>query len=155
MTLFRGFDENFIRLLDLFFEEGNAEASTLLIEQGQLQNRFFIMVAGEAEVFHVVEDRKVPLDIITAGQFFGEMNLFDPGIATASVVSLTKVQTLEISNDKFRHLINYKPELAADFTFQLAQVIVRRFRGSREKLLNELVKPGPTSSEALTTTQGC
>ncbi|MFQ3670179.1 MAG: hypothetical protein SNJ84_01830, partial [Verrucomicrobiia bacterium] len=63
------------------------------------------------------------------------------GIATASVRTLTQVKTLEISNDKFRYFISSKPEVAADFTFQLAQTIVKRFRASKESLIDELTHP--------------
>ncbi len=142
MTLFRGFDEDFVRLLDLFFVSNTYPQDTLILEQGKFQNTFFLVVAGEVEVFHHLADKKdIHLGHLSAGQFFGEMNLFDPGIATASVRTLTQVKTLEISNDKFRYFISSKPDAAADFTFQLAQVIVKRFRTSKESLIEELTNP--------------
>ncbi len=141
MTLFRGFDASFIQLLDLFFQENNYKADTHLVEAGSLQNTFYLIFAGEVEVYHMVDGNRVVLSTLSAGQFFGEMNLFDPGLATASVVSLTPVRTLEISNDKFSYFIQHKPELAADFTFQLAETIVKRFRNTSETFLEELTKP--------------
>lgn len=141
MTLFRGFDEEFIRLLDLFFVSNSYPQDTLIIEQGKFQNTFYLVVAGEVEVFHRLNQRDIHLGHLSAGQFFGEMNLFDPGIATASVRTLTQVKTLEISNDKFRFFINAKPAAAADFTFQLAQTIVKRFRDSKDSLIEEISKP--------------
>lgn len=130
MTLFRGFDESFIKLLDLFFVEKNYEANVLLVEEGKLQTNWFMIFAGEVQVQQNVGEKPVILATLSAGQFFGEMNLFDPGVATASVISLTPVRTLQISNEKFRYFIKYKPALAADFMFQLAQVIVKRYRDS-------------------------
>lgn len=142
MSLFRGFDASFIQLLDLFFISREYEADTLLVEEGKLQNRFFMIFAGEVSVLrHAGEDKQIVLGLLAAGQFFGEMNLFDPGLATASVRSLTPVRTLEISNDKFRFFISEKPELAADFTFQLAETIVRRFRDTNERFLEQLTHP--------------
>ena len=98
-------------------------------------------MAGEVEVYHTVEKRRVTLDSLCAGQFLGEMNLFDPGLATANVVALTPVQTLEISNERFRYFISCHPALAADFTFQLGEVIVKRFRASSNALMDELCRP--------------
>ncbi|GAB4239798.1 MAG: hypothetical protein OHK005_01510 [Candidatus Methylacidiphilales bacterium] len=142
MTLFRGFDEDFVRLLDLFFVSNSYTEGAMILEQGKFQNTFYLVVAGEVEVFHHLEEGKdLHLGHLSAGQFFGEMNLFDPGIATASVRSLTQVKTLEISNDKFRYFIQSKPAAAADFTFQLAQVIVKRFRQSKDSLIEELTNP--------------
>jgi len=141
MSLFRGFDNSFVQLLDLFFLECYYEPGAQLVNQGELQNTFFLIVAGEVEVYHTVENAKVSLGILEGGQFFGEMNLFDPGLATASVVSLTPLRTLEISNDKFSYFIQQKPELAADFTFQLASTIVKRFRNTNQTLSEELTKP--------------
>ncbi|MGF1678881.1 MAG: Crp/Fnr family transcriptional regulator [Candidatus Methylacidiphilales bacterium] len=142
MSLFRGFNQSFIQLLDLFFIEENYEPDTLLIEEGRLQNRFFMLFAGEVAVSHLAPSgQDIVLGHLAAGQFFGEMNLFDPGLATASVRSLTPVRTLEISNEKFRYFIQEKPELAADFTFQLTETIVKRFRDTNDKLLEQLMNP--------------
>jgi CRP-like cAMP-binding protein len=141
MTLFRGFDASFIKLLDLFFQENNYAPDTHLVNSGSLQNTFYLIFAGEVEVYHMVDGNKAVLSTLSAGQFFGEMNLFDPGLATASIVTLTPVRTLEISNDKFSYFIQHKPELAADFTFQLAETIVKRFRNTNEALIEELSKP--------------
>ncbi|MDX6765588.1 MAG: cyclic nucleotide-binding domain-containing protein [Candidatus Methylacidiphilales bacterium] len=141
MSLFRGFNENFIQLLDLFFREANYKAGAVLVQEGQLQRHFYMLVAGEVAVNRQVNGADVQLDILPAGQYFGEMNLFDPGVATASVVALTPVRTLEISNDKFRSFMTHKPELAADFTFQLAETIVKRFRTSTDLLTEELSRP--------------
>jgi len=141
MTLFRGFDKDLIRLLDLFFVSQTYPAGTLVIEQGKLQNNFFLVVAGEMEVYDATPGKDIILGIVSAGQFVGEMNLFDPGIATASVRTLTPVQTLEISNDQFRYFMNAKPTQASDFLFQLAQTIVKRYRASKESWVEELITP--------------
>jgi len=142
MSLFRGFDSSFIQLLDLFFVEGTYEPGVFLVEENKLQSRFFMIFAGEVSVMHSAgTDREIILGELAAGQFFGEMNLFDPGLATASVKSLTPVRTLEISNEKFRFFINDKPELAADFTFQLTETIVKRFRDTNNKMLEQLTDP--------------
>jgi CRP-like cAMP-binding protein len=142
MSLFRGFDASFIQLLDLFFIEANYVPNTLLVEEGKLQNSFYMIFAGEVEVFHHSrKEENIVLGNLSAGQFFGEMNLFDPGLATASVRTLTPVRTLEISNEKFRFFIQEKPELAADFTLQLSETIVKRFRDTSDKLLEQLTDP--------------
>ena len=141
MTLFRGFDKDFVNLLDLFFVENNYPQGTHLVEQNTLQDRFYLIVAGSVEVYHTIEKGRVPLSNLDAGQFFGEMNLFDPGLATASVIAITPVKTLEISNQQFRFFIESKPESAADFTFQLAETIVRRFRNSNSALMEVLSRP--------------
>ncbi|MEM6822831.1 MAG: cyclic nucleotide-binding domain-containing protein [Verrucomicrobiota bacterium] len=142
MSLFRGFDSSFVQLLDLFFVEEKYEPNTWLVEEGKLQNRFYMLFAGEVAVLQNTGGEKaITLGHLAAGQYFGEMNLFDPGLATASVVSLTPVRTLEISNDKFGYFITERPELAADFTFQLTQTIVRRFRDNSNKLLEQLTDP--------------
>jgi len=130
MTLFRGFDEQSIELLDLFFKDNAYPVDTMIVQQGVLQKRFFMLVAGEVEVQREIDGQILKIAEIQAGQFFGEINLFDPGVATASVISLTPIKTLEISNDDFRTFITRRPDVAADFTFQLAQTIARRFRNN-------------------------
>jgi CRP-like cAMP-binding protein len=93
------------------------------------------------EAYRDLGDKRVVLDTLSAGQFFGEMNLFDPGTATASIRSLTPARTLEISNEQFVQFMRYKPEAAADFMFQLTQVIVKRLRNTTDSLTQELMSP--------------
>lgn len=141
MSLFRCFDESFVRLLDLFFVQRNYLQKDVLVKEGTRQDTFFLIIAGEVQVTQEIAGRRVVLGELPAGQFFGEINLFDPGVATATVTALTPVVTLEISNEKFRSFITHKPELAADFTFQLAETIVKRFRASSSTLVEELSRP--------------
>jgi len=141
MTLFRGFDDDLIRLLDLFFLSKDYPPETLLIEQGKLQTNFFLVIAGEMEVFDASQNKALILGHVSAGQFVGEMNLFDPGIATASVRTLTPVTTLEISNDQFRYFMSAKPAQASDFLFQLGQTIVKRYRASKDTWIEEMLTP--------------
>lgn len=141
MSLFRGFNEDFIRLLDVFFTEKNYSADELIVEKGNIQKTFYMIISGEAEAFDETTDQKITLDTISAGQFFGEINLFDPGIAIASIKSITPLKTLEISNEQFREFITQKPELAADFTFQLAETVSKRFRQANDVIQKELTSP--------------
>lgn len=142
MSLFRGFDRSFVQLLDLFFIEKNYDPDTVLVEENKLQSTFFMIFAGEVKVYHDSSSgTELSLGNLCAGQFFGEMNLFDPGLATASVKTLIPVRTLEISNEKFRYFIQEKPELAADFALQLTETIVKRFRSTNDKLLEQLTDP--------------
>jgi CRP/FNR family transcriptional regulator, cyclic AMP receptor protein len=141
MSLFRGFSQDFVRLLDVFFTEKNYPKETLIIEQGKLQSVFYVIISGEVEIYESLENEKIILNTLAAGHFFGEINLLDPGVALASVASLTPVKTLEISNEQFRKFISQKPELAADFTFQLAEILAKRFRQSNDIIQKELTKP--------------
>lgn len=142
MNLFHSFNnKECVQLLDLFFHEENYALNQMIIEYGQLQTKFFVIVAGEVEVFKMIDQKKVVLGQLSAGQFFGEMNLFNPGLATATVTALTPVKTLEISNIMFRRFLAQKPQYAADFTFQLAETIVKRLRSSHEVIEHELMSP--------------
>jgi CRP-like cAMP-binding protein len=138
MTLFRGFSEDFVRLLDVFFNETHYNAGDVIIREGELQIKFFIIISGEVEIYRMIDGRKMQLDTLHAGNFFGEINLFDPGLATACVDCLTPVCTLEISNAQFRQFIIKRPDLAADFTFQLGVEMAKRFRQSHVKIVEEL-----------------
>lgn len=143
MTLFRGFDDSFVRLLDVFFEEKTFNTDDVIVEYGNVQRDFYIIISGEVEVRSHADSPtgSTVLNTISAGEFFGEINLFDPGEATASVVALTPVVSLVISNERFRNFIRRKPELAADFSYQLAETIVKRFRRSQKIINEELHRP--------------
>lgn len=141
MALFRGFSEDFVRLLDLYFTDNHHPSGTRLVEQGRLQETFYIIISGEVEIQQEAAGTLISHGFLEAGQFFGEINLFDPGVATAHVIAATPVRTLQISNERFRSFISQRPELAADFTYQLAETIVKRFRNVSSALAEEMARP--------------
>ena len=103
-----------------------------LVYTGDKGDSLYYIVKGSAMV--VVEDdegHEMIVAYLNAGDFFGEMGLFDDQDSrTAWVRSKTDCELAEISYSRFNKLIETHPE----FMFALASQMARRLRNTTEKV---------------------
>ena len=84
-----------------------------LFRAGDPGESLFLVRDGEVELF--VRDnagQKIILDIARAGDFFGEIALLDAGARTATAVSLTDCELIELDRDDLLLLFGRKPDAA-------------------------------------------
>jgi CRP/FNR family transcriptional regulator, cyclic AMP receptor protein len=92
----------------------------VLCRQGAVDLGFYVIVEGRARV--VSGSRTVAR--LTAGDFFGEISLLDPGPRTATVISETDIRCLQLTGSDFRGMLAKEPLLAA----RVATGLARRLR---------------------------
>jgi sigma-B regulation protein RsbU (phosphoserine phosphatase) len=108
----------------------------LLLREGASDDRFYILLDGEAEVIKALgtPDERL-LAVRPPGTLFGEMSLFDPeGRHTASVRSRTPVLTLEMTKHDFDDILHRRPALAYGMVRQMS----RRLEESENTTILEL-----------------
>ncbi len=99
------------------------EVGTVLIREGESDERFYILLEGEAEVIKALgtSDERL-LAIRPPGTLFGEMSLFDPqGLHTASVRARTPASTLEMTRTDFDRLLHRYPKIGYDMVRQMSR----------------------------------
>lgn len=91
-------------------------AGEIVVRQGDLGDKLYIVKAGEVEVLKTreggVEERVATLK---AGEYFGEMALLTGAQRTATVRSLTPLDVMVVGREDFLALIASFPELKAIF----------------------------------------
>jgi CRP/FNR family cyclic AMP-dependent transcriptional regulator len=115
-----------IPLFSAMDEEERSELRSLMTER-LFQPKQVVMRAGEAEEsFHIIEQgevelwltdtegKKVVLDVLGAGQFFGELSMLSGETRSASATSEEQVVTLELSRADFFDFLRRRPEAALD-----------------------------------------
>ena len=60
-------------------------AGTEIIREGELQNRFYVVVEGQLAVSARSGGKEVPLSMAKPGECIGEVSLLEPGPASASI----------------------------------------------------------------------
>jgi CRP-like cAMP-binding protein len=90
---------------------------TVLIEEGQLGNEFFIVLEGTAEVRHGDE----VLATRGPGEYFGEIALLDKRPRTATVVVTEPIVIEVLSRQEFSSLLAQAPELAQEIMATMAR----------------------------------
>lgn len=101
-------------------------AKNIIIYAGDVSDSLFYIIKGSVTVMIEEEDgHEIVLAYLSAGDFFGEMGLFDKDTnRSAWVRARTNCELAEINYDKFRSLASEYP----DILFSLASQMALRLR---------------------------
>jgi CRP/FNR family transcriptional regulator, cyclic AMP receptor protein len=107
-----------------------------ILEEGTPPDSFSIICDGVVHVRRRANSREMLMGRIGAGSFFGEINLFDPGVATASIVAMKRVQLAVISYADFRNFMEERPRAGYLIASGLMGELARRLRMTSARLVN-------------------
>lgn len=105
-----------------------------LIEEGQTQDGLYMVVSGTFHVQTVVTGRSVLLGNLRIGDTIGEVNMFDPGKASASVVSRSFSEVWRIDRVRLEQYLEAHPRTAARLLVNVATQLSKRLRKTNEKV---------------------
>jgi CRP-like cAMP-binding protein len=123
---------DFANLLEL----REAHMKERIIEEGTEVRAFYIVCDGVFHVRRLAQKREILLARIGVGGFFGEINLFDPGVATASIYAMKNAKLAQISYEKFREFMKERPAAGYAITSAMVTEMARRLRQTGSRLVN-------------------
>jgi len=103
--------------------EGSTGGQLHVIHQGQVRISKLVPGAGEEA-----------LSILPPGEFFGEMEFFDGGAASANAIAHTDCEILSIPHGEMEALMKSRPALATKFLWAFARTLVARLRDTDHKV---------------------
>ena len=118
------------------------EARTKIFSEGEQVHRFHIVCHGTVHAKRMAQKREVLLARIPPGGFFGEINLFDAGLATASVYAIDKVTLASVDYDDMRQFMSENPAIGYKIVSALMGALARRLRQTNERFVNTLYWSG-------------
>jgi NADH dehydrogenase len=104
-----------------------------VFHQGDIGDRIYIIVSGEAEVVHEAGDEQRVLARLGAGEYFGEMALLKQSTRGATVRCCAPMNTLSLPKREFSMLAAYVPQLRET----LENVMQQRTKSNAEKIAND------------------
>ena len=104
-----------------------------IVRQGSPGDAMFLVLEGEVRVRLMVAGKESILVTLAAGEFFGEIALFDHGPRSADVVANQDSLLLRISASAFQRLITEAPDLAAPFLFAIGNTLIARIRADNKR----------------------
>jgi hypothetical protein len=125
----------FIRLMEI----QTVRQWTEIVRQGDPGDAMFLILEGELRVRLMVNGVESSLATLQAGEFFGEISLFDTGPRSADVVANKDSILLKITTAAFAALVANQPELAAPFLFAVAKTMTARIRASNKRYRDSIV----------------
>lgn len=100
-----------------------AKGNTIAKQGTPAQHWLFIIINGDAEVFLEGQNgEKRSLNVLTKGDFFGEMSLMTGSPRVATVVAKTDVECYRLDKDAFEEVMLARPSIAEE----IAHVLVTR-----------------------------
>ena len=111
---------------------------TEVVKQGEPGDAMYLVLEGELRVRLMINGKETILTALGAGEFFGEMALFDQGPRSADVVANKDSLLLKISSDSFDKLFNLAPELAAPFLLSTSKTLAARIRADNKRFKDSI-----------------
>ena len=93
-----------------------------------------MVISGTFHVQTVVTGRSVLLGTLKTGDTVGEINMFDPGNASASVVSKSFSEIWRIDRARLEQYLEAHPRTASRLLVNVATQLSKRLRKTNEKV---------------------
>jgi len=131
-------DAQLEHLLD-FLELQRVPQWSVVFRQGDPGDGMFLVLAGELRARTMAGGRETILATFGAGDFFGDMSLFDQGPRSADVIANMDSTMLRISVAAFDRLTREAPALATPFLRATARTLAARIRADNKRF-NQLTQ---------------
>ena len=120
------------RFLSICHRKSYRARSTILCAGDASESLFYIVSGTVAIVIEDDEGREMIVTYLNAGEFFGEMGLFDdePSLRSAWVKARTACEVAEVSYDQFREMIREDP----DILLSMSEQLVTRLKDTTRKV---------------------
>lgn len=103
-------DESMQQLVDTATLVG-APPGSILIEEGEVGDAFYVIVYGNLRVSHDVNGRHLNLALLQPGDFFGEWSILTGAPRAATVSALTQSELVAIERSAFLRIMQLHPEI--------------------------------------------
>ena len=99
-----------------------------LVREGEDADAFFVLVSGQARVIKKGENgQEISLNVLRAGESFGEMALLQKGARTATVRASGDVDAFRLDASIFHAMLESSPEIRSSLKLQSRQHSLRGF----------------------------
>ena len=129
-------DEDRVHLSD-FGEFLPAHPKQQIITDGMPQESLFFVISGVLHVHITVDGREKLITRIEAGETLGEVNLFDPAAASASVTAQEFSQIWRANRADIEAFVEAYPKAGCDLLSGILSVMSRRIRNMNQRLGNQ------------------
>jgi CRP-like cAMP-binding protein len=120
--------------LSEFMELKGVPQWAVVVRQGEPGDAMYLIMSGELRARTMIGGQETILTTFGAGDFFGEMALFDQGPRSADVVANVDSTLLRMSAAAFERLTREAPSLAAPFLQATARTLSARIRADNKRL---------------------
>ncbi len=136
ISFLKTLDGDELQKLSELFTTREVPADDKILDEGKPVHQFYLVCHGTVHARRTSQQREVLLGRIPPGGFFGEINLFDPGVATASIYAIDKVTVAVVEYDALRRFMENNPAIGYKIVSGLMAGMARRLRTTNERFAN-------------------
>jgi len=103
-------DDSLLQLVESAILVG-APPGSILIEEGEVGDAFYVIIYGNLRVSHDISGRHLNLALLQPGDFFGEWSLLTGAPRTATVSALSQTELVCIERSAFLKIMQLHPEI--------------------------------------------
>lgn len=119
--------------LEKYMEMRSVRQFSEIVKQGDPGDAMYLILDGELRVRLMIGGKESILATLAAGEFFGEISLFDDGPRSADIVANRDSILLRITIESFRRLSKEHPELAAPMLLAIGRTLTSRIRADNKR----------------------
>lgn len=138
VSIFRELDDAELEAFHKCLNLRETRPKEQILEEGMIVTQFYIICDGVFHIRRLASKREMLLGRQGAGGFFGEINLFDPGVATASIYSMSQGLLAVIDYDEFRQFMTDHPATGYKIVSAIMRETARRLRTTNARLVNSV-----------------
>ena len=124
--LFEGMSNYQMRKAILISELQEFEEGELLVEQGTVGRKMYLILSGQVDVIRRSENKSKSVVILKAGEVFGEIGYIREAHRTADVRALTRVEVLRFDYKKLKKDLKFFPYIVANLNFNISCILGER-----------------------------
>jgi hypothetical protein len=138
-SIFAGLSDDQLGQFLAFGEHCRVVAREWFLKKGDPGDALFFVLEGSVRVRLQIGRDDRTLSVIPAGQFFGEMAMFNRAPRSADVVAESDARLFRLSAESFVAMTRDNPALAAPILFALAGAMAARVSEANQQLQREVV----------------
>jgi len=133
MKILAGLPEQDLEKFAQFMDIQRVPQWSTIVKEGDHGDTMYMILDGELRVRTMVGEKETVLTTLTAGEFFGDISLFDHGPRSADVIANTDATVLKITSTAFEKLAKDAPQLAAPFLMAVGKTLTARIRADNKR----------------------
>jgi len=114
---------------------------TLIIQEGEVQDRFYVVVSGKLAISAFAAGNEVRLSVAEAGECIGEVSLLEPGPASASVKVMEQAVLWSMNLEDLRRYLSEHAGGGGALLMGMAQCLSQRIRQTNQLISHHHVRP--------------
>lgn len=134
IQIFEGLSVSELAAIASVTEEVVHPLGTVVIKEGETGETMFMIIGGEVSVNKSQEGgSQIELDRILAGDYFGEMALFEDVVRSATIRTEAETRLLVLHKQEFTEIVREYPQIA----LHICRILSQRIRVLHERIKRE------------------